>query len=198
MGHADGLGALGLTGVDGDDAAADGLRHVSAGVDGHDEDGGHPDVVEPQGVIREIGQAIDDEHRLQHHGGAAEHFHIDADQHPDELQEEPLGEGVVFRVGDGVQDTADEAYHAADSSGHQGQDQRVFNAAHVHGPVFAPQQNDVLTQFHQLIHRVSSFRLNGCILRPCLQGRRTRGIKERERVCIRPRAGWRWPGPSGC
>ena len=34
MVHADGLGALGLAGVDGEEAAADGFGHVSAGVDG--------------------------------------------------------------------------------------------------------------------------------------------------------------------
>ena len=38
VGHADGLGTLGLAGVHGDDAAADGLGHISAGVDGHDDD----------------------------------------------------------------------------------------------------------------------------------------------------------------
>ena len=38
MCHADGLRALGLAGVDGDNAAPDGLGHVGAGVDGHDQD----------------------------------------------------------------------------------------------------------------------------------------------------------------
>ena len=38
VGHADGHGALGLAGIDGDDAAADRLGHVGAGVDGDDEE----------------------------------------------------------------------------------------------------------------------------------------------------------------
>ena len=40
--HADGLGALGLAGVDGDNAAADGLGHIGAGIDGDHQNGRHP------------------------------------------------------------------------------------------------------------------------------------------------------------
>ena len=64
MGHADGLGTLRLAGIDGDDAAPDGLRHIRAGVDGHDQDGSGPDVVKPQGVVGEVGQAVVDEEQL--------------------------------------------------------------------------------------------------------------------------------------
>ena len=85
MVHADGLGALGLAGINGDNAAPDGLGHVSAGVDGHHQNGGHPDVGELQGAVREVGQAVEDKHRLQHHGGAPEDFHIDPDDGPNQL-----------------------------------------------------------------------------------------------------------------
>ena len=67
MGHTDGLRALGLAGVNGDDAAPDGFGHVRAGVDGHHDDGCHPDAahsLEGHRAVGEVGQAVEDEHRL--------------------------------------------------------------------------------------------------------------------------------------
>ena len=157
VGHADGLGALRLAGVDGDDAASDGFRHVRAGVDGHDQQGGGKDVVEPQGVVGEVGQAVVNKHGLQHHGRATKDLHINADDDPQQLQKEPLGQGIVLRIGDGIQDTAQQADEAADQRGQKGQLQRVPDTAHIHGTVFIHQQGHVLSQLYKLVHDNSPF-----------------------------------------
>ena len=70
--HADSLGPLGLAGVNGEDAAADRLGHVGAGIDGDHQKGGGPDVVKAHGVVGEVGQAVVEEHSLEHHGGCPE------------------------------------------------------------------------------------------------------------------------------
>ena len=152
VGHADGLGTLRLAGIDGDDAAPDGLRHIRAGVDGHDQDGSGPDVVKPQGVVGEVGQAVVDEHGLEYHGRAAEHFYIDADDDPHQLQQKPLGQGIVLRVGDGIQNAAQKADETANHRGDEGQPQRVPDTAQIHGMIFIPQQNHVLPQLHKFVH----------------------------------------------
>ena len=132
MGHADGLGALGLARVDGDDAAPDGLGHVGAGVDGNDQDGSRPDAVEAHGVVGKIGQAIKDEYRLQHHGGAPEYLDIDTNQNPDQLQNEPLQGGIAFGIGNGVENAADKPNDTANGRGYQSQDQGILYAVQVH------------------------------------------------------------------
>ena len=152
MGHADGLGTLGLAGVNRDNAAPDGLGHIRAGVDGHDENGCGPDIVEPQGIIREIRQTVDNEHRLQHHGRAPEHLYIDADHDSHQLQQKALGQWVILRIGDGIQHTAQKADKTADGRGRQRQDQGILDAVQVHGAVFSPQQGHILSQLHQFIH----------------------------------------------
>ena len=66
--HADSFGPLGLAGVNGEDAAADRLGHVGAGIDGDHQKGGGPYVVKAHGVVGEVGQAVVEEHSLEHHG----------------------------------------------------------------------------------------------------------------------------------
>ena len=102
--HADGLGALGLAGVDRQDAAADGLRHIGAGVDGNDEERCRPHVhVDPE----QHGRAVIDEHRLHHHRGAAEHFNVDVQDDPHETEQPPF-DGVLLPVGGDRLHDADE------------------------------------------------------------------------------------------
>ena len=153
MGHADGLGALGLAGVDGDNAAPDGLGHVGAGVDGHHQNGGHPDAVKPHGVVRKIGQAVIEEHRLQHHGGTPEDLHVDPDHCPDQRQKEPLDGRGVLAVGNGVQNAADESDQAADGGGHQCQNQGIADAGQIVGhAVVRPELGNVGCQLEQFLH----------------------------------------------
>ena len=90
---------------------------LPAGVDGHHQNGGHPDAVKPHGVVRKIGQAVIEEHRLQHHGGTPEDLHVDPDHCPDQRQKEPLDGRVVLAVGNGVQNAAEQADQTADLSG---------------------------------------------------------------------------------
>ena len=79
------------------------------------------------GVVGEVGQTVVHEHRLQHHGRAAEDLDIDTDRCiAQQLQQEALGQGVVLRIGDGVQDAADKADDAADRRRDQREDQRVL------------------------------------------------------------------------
>ena len=155
VGHADGLGALGLAGVHGDDAAADGLGHISAGVDGHDDERSHPNAgtaLKRDRSAGEVGQAVVDEYGLQDHGGAAEDLHVDADDHPDQLQDEPLAHGVALCVGNGVQDAADEADDTAHQRGDDRDDQRVADAGHVVGPILGPEPGHIVAQLHKFVH----------------------------------------------
>ena len=135
MGHADGLGTLSLAGVDGNNAAPDGLGHVGTGVDGNHHDGGYPDVGELQGIVGKVGQAVVQENSLQHHGGAPEYFHIAPDEDTNQLQQEALGQGIVFGVGNGVQNTADKADEAADGRCHQRQNQGIPDTGDIGGSV---------------------------------------------------------------
>ena len=155
MGHADGLGSLGLAGINGDDAAADGFGHVGAGVDGDNKQGAQPDaaVAGKGSAAGEIGNAIVEEHGLKHHGGAAEHLHIDAHQHADELQKETLDDIVLLGIGNGVQNAAQQADETADQRGGDGQHQRVADAGQVFREIGDPQFRDVAAQRNQTIHR---------------------------------------------
>ena len=152
MGHANGLGPLGLAGVNGNDAAPDGFRHVRAGIDGHDQKRGGENIVEPEGVIGEVGQAVVNEHGLQHHGGSPEHLYINADDDPQQLQQEPLGQRVLLRIRNGIQHTAQQSDEAADQCGEEGQLQCIPDTGPVHHLVLAPQQDHILSQLHKLIH----------------------------------------------
>ena len=121
MGHADGLGPLGLARVNGQDATPYRLGHVGAGVDGHHDDGGQPQpAVAPEHdlFVGEEGQAVVDKHRLEHHGGAPEDLHVDADDHADQLEEKPLDDGIALGIGDGVEDATQQPDHTADDGGH--------------------------------------------------------------------------------
>ena len=138
-----GFGPLGLARVYGDDAAPDGLSHVSAGVDRDHQNGGGPDVVKPQGSIGEVGQAIVHKHGLQHHGGAPEDLHIDPDDGPYNLQEELFQGMIPGSVGNGVEHAADKAKDAANAGGDQGQGQGVADTGKIGGAVLAPELPNV-------------------------------------------------------
>ena len=142
-----------MAGVNGEDAAANRLGHVGAGVDGHHQNGGHPDAVKPHGVVRKIGQAVIEEHRLQHHGGTPEDLHVDPDHCPDQRQKEPLDGRVVLAVGNGVQNAADESDQAADGGGHQCQNQGIADAGQIVGhAVVRPELGNVGCQLEQFLH----------------------------------------------
>ena len=118
--------------VDGQDAAADGLCHVRAGVDGDDEKRrGQPVELNPR-----VEEAVVDEHRLNHHGRAAEHFHVNHQNRAHHEEDEPL-DGVVL-LADGYRlDNADDiADDAADKGADGGNQQRDARAAEERAPVF--------------------------------------------------------------
>ena len=143
--HADGLRAFGLAGVDGHDAAANGLRHVRAGVDGDYQIGrrGH---VQPGAVAEEVGKAEEDEHRLQDHGRAAEDLHVDADDRADHRQQHLFDRVVVLGVGDRLQDAAGKADEAPHRRGGHGQQDGLSRAGQVLGIAARPGGGNVLDE----------------------------------------------------
>ena len=110
--HADGLRALGLARVDGDNAAADRFGHVRAGVDGHDEEAGLPHA---HLDAEHLQKAVVDEHGLHDHGCAAEQLHIAAQEDVQDIQQHALPHGVTLLVnGDGLQSAHRKADQAAE------------------------------------------------------------------------------------
>ena len=167
--HADGLGPFGLARVHGDNAAPDGFRHIGAGVDGDDKDGRRPDIVKPQGVVAEIGQAIVNEHRLEHHRSPPKNLHINAHNNSDQLQQKPLGQGITFGIRNGVQHTTDKADQAPDQGSHHRQDQGVLDAVQIGTTVLAPQTHHIGAELGELFHRgalLSLFARNWAVRRP--------------------------------
>ena len=158
MRHADGLCALGLAGVDGDDAAAHGLGHIRAGVDRDDEDGRRPHARELHSVVRKVRQTVVHKHGLQHHRRPAEDLNVDADEHAQQLQQKALRPRVVFRIRDRIQNAADEADQTADHRRDQRKDQRVLDAVQVHHMVLVPELYHVLTELCEFLHDSSPFR----------------------------------------
>ena len=71
--HAYGLGSLRLTGGNGNHAASEVFRHVSARVDGNNEEGRRPHA---HLKADHHHGAVVYEHRLNHHGRSAEYFHV--------------------------------------------------------------------------------------------------------------------------
>ena len=151
-----GLSPFRLAGVHGDDAAPDGLGHICARVDGDHDEGGQPDArvaLEGRKPIDEIGQAVVEEHRLKHHRGAPEDFHVNADHGPDQGQKEPFDRRVILGMGDGVEHTADKADDTADQRGHQRQNQSVADAGQIVGSaVFGPELDNIGSQLGKFLH----------------------------------------------
>ena len=156
MGHTDGHGTLGLAGIHGNDAAANRLGHIGAGIDGHNHDGRHPDGAEAQGIVAEVRKTVEQKDRLQHHGGTAEDLDIDPDDHPDQLQNEALYRMVAFRIGNRIQHTADKADEAADQGADQGEDQGVLHAGEIGCAVFTPEFCDIKAELSKFTHSVCS------------------------------------------
>ena len=86
--HADGFCALYLTGINGNNAAPDGFCHVSAGVDGNDQNRCQPDTfISGKGdpAVCKVRQTVENEHSLQHHWRATENLYVNPDNSPQEF-----------------------------------------------------------------------------------------------------------------
>ena len=81
-------------------------------------------------------------------------FHIGPHHHPDQLQQEPLGQRVLLGVGDGVQHAADKTDQTACQGGHDGQDQGVSDADQISGPVMFPKPAHIIAKLYQFLHAV--------------------------------------------
>ena len=153
MRHADSFRSFRLPGINGYNPAADGFRHISSRIDGHDYDGRCPYGSEFDGVAGKVRQAVIEEHRLQHHRRAAENLHIDTDNHPDQRKKKALDRVIVFRYRDRIQNPADKPDQAADRRSNQGEDQGVFNAFDIRMPIFCPEFDDVRAELCKLVHK---------------------------------------------
>ena len=188
MGHADGHGTLSLTGINGNDAATDGLRHIRTGVDGDNDDRSQPHTgIAGEGdlVVCKVGESIVDEDCLQHHGGAPEDLHIDPDQTPDQLQQRLLDGVILLGVGDGVQDAAAQADDTAEEGGDHRQDQGVSHTVQIHPCVGIPKPGNVIAKLQQNIHKNTFLSWQSA------------PVRSPGRWKIRLRAGPRWLYSSG-
>ena len=139
--HADGPRAFKLARINAHNAAAHGFRHIGAGVDGNDDDTHRPDVLE--------------RHAEEVRHGSAENFHIDPDDDPDNLQQDPLNNIVLWTAGNRLEDSADEPDDTADQRCDHSQDQRVKNPRQIHGMVFRPKTCNIGKQLckHMILHK---------------------------------------------
>ena len=155
MGHADRHGAFRLSRIHGDDAAAHALGHIGPGVYGDHQDRGQPYGRESDRVVGEIGESVVEEYGLQHHGCAAEHLHVDANDHADEPQNEALERVVALRIGDRVEHAADKADQTPDQGADKGQKQRVAHTGDIRSAVSSPQLGDIRSELSQFVHDLS-------------------------------------------
>ena len=151
MGHADAHGALKLTLVDGDDAAADDLGHVSAGVDRNDQYAGGNE--RQRAAAGGEGVAPVNDHRLHHHGRAAENLDIngnDGVEDPVERTHKAVA-GKGRRADDAGQKADDETGHGAGKRN----EHRVAHAAEQLGIVFRNYVDYVLKKAHGCLPALS-------------------------------------------
>lgn len=138
--HSDGHGALKLAAVDGNDAAADDLGHVRAGVDGHDEDAGR-DERQRVAAGRESIAPVNN-HRLHHHRRATEDLDIDCNDRIEQLVQRAQ-DGVLGhrrRAHDAGQQTKCKAGHRT----RQRDEHRVANAGQQLGVILDEDVQDIV------------------------------------------------------
>ena len=148
MRHADGIRALELSAVDGDDAAADDLGHVSAGVNRDDEQARRNER-QRRAVIQK-GVAPVDDHRLDHHRRTAEDFNVDGDDGVDDLMER--AEYCIFRFRRGADDARKQTDQEASGCTDQGNEHRIADA----GKQVAVILTDDSEYFSDKFHLISS------------------------------------------
>ena len=153
MGHTDGFRTLCLTGINGDNAAADRLGHVCTGVDGNDQNGSNPEAFKAYGIVGEVRKAVVEENCLQHHGRTAEHFHIYTDNRTNQTEEKTLDRRVVFAAGNGIENTADKTDDAANNRSDQGQHQRIEHTAEILITVLGPKLDNITGELRKLGHK---------------------------------------------
>jgi hypothetical protein len=134
VGHAEGSGRFLLAGIHGLNAGADDFRHISTGVDGNDKHGGGQLI-----PMDHIQKRIVDEHRLNHHRRAAEHFHIDCSNHIKEFLEKAGSRGSGIVQLDGFEAADQKAEAETCRSTDQGDFKSSLDAEEYARPVFAEQ-----------------------------------------------------------
>ena len=116
MSHANGLRRLDLTGIYGKYAAANGFRHVCAGVYGNNEKSGE------QGVhmyVEQHTRSVIDENGLNNHRRSAENFDINFQNCVHDPEQNPLPERVFFACGNCLNCAYQKADNAANKRAHK-------------------------------------------------------------------------------
>ena len=152
MRHADSFRSFRLPGINGYNSAADGFRHISSRVDGHNHDGCCPYGSEFDGVTGKVRQAVIEEHRLQHHRRAAENLHINTDNHPDQRKEKALDWMIVLPRRDRIQHPADKTDQTADCRADQCEYQGVFHPFDIGLSVSCPKLDNIRTELCKFVH----------------------------------------------
>ena len=105
--------------------------------------------------VEDLHQAVVDENRLNHHGGATEQFHIAPQNGVEDPQQNPLVQRIAVGVdGDGLQGAHCKADQAAHQGAHQGQQQGSACAPQIGKPVFLQQEGTLVQKF---VHTGNSF-----------------------------------------
>ena len=110
--HAYGHCALRLTDVYRHYTAADGLCHICSGVDG-DNEICRESRFKVYRTVREVGQGVEDEYRLDYHRRASENFDVDTHYSLDYAEDDPLYDIVFFAARNSLDYSADKADEAA-------------------------------------------------------------------------------------
>ena len=136
--------ALELSLIDGNDAAADDLGHVSAGVDGDDEQARRNE--RQRRAVVQKGVAPVDDHRLDHHRRAAEDLNVDGDDGVDDLMER--AEYCVFRFRRGADDARKQTDQKAGGCTDQGNEHRIADAGKQIAVILADDSEYFSDKFH--------------------------------------------------
>ena len=123
-----------------------------AGVDGNHHESCQPHTGESELGVAEVGEGVIDDHRLQDHGRTAEEFHIDPHTTSDDEEREALEGGIVFTVGDGLQNTAHQTDQTANQSTGKGQKNGAVHTAQIAGGISFPQLDDIGAKLDDLFH----------------------------------------------
>ena len=154
--HADGVGAFQLPLVDGNDAAADNLCHVGAGVNGDDEKTGR-NQRQRRAVIQESVAPVDD-HRLDHHRRAAEDFDVDGNDGVDDFVQH--AHNGVFGARRGADDARKQTDQKAGGCTDQGNEHRIADAGKQVAVILADDSEYFSDKFHLLF---KSFFIRHCL-----------------------------------
>lgn len=133
--------SFGLASVYGKNASAHGFGHICACVYRDDNERGNPNTAvsrELNFVKSKIRQSVENENCLEHHRRAAEEFHIYAHYGAYERYKTSFDCRIVFRIRNGIKNSADKSDDTACKSGDKGKYEGVAYTCHIGRVVLRP------------------------------------------------------------